>query len=481
VTGPSDPPVPANSPEKPARHRSTIHHLVLLVRSNWISTTGALISLFGLLSLIVSLYMDHAGVWTGPYLGLLTVMVFPALLFGGGALVPVGLVLYRKHLNERIEHLSDKPVYLVRAVIVITILNVLALGTLGSTGVHYMSSTEFCGATCHEVMAPEANTHALSPHAKVDCVACHVGPGAESYIKAKLNGTKQLYEVLTKTYHRPVPAPIEGRRTAKETCETCHWSQIYHGTKLSVYTHFRDDKEVTPYTSVLLMKTGGVHSDVKATGIHWHIHPKSIVDYVAIDEKLMEIPWVHVKRPDGSEATFVAEGVTRAGPPEGERRQMDCIDCHNRAAHDFETAEEVVDAGILEEKISRKIPFMRKYALAALQKPWTSENVVPGLLQDLLRSTGGEGSLDKKQLPLLEMAATYLVESWRRNVYPEMKIEWGTYKSLQSHEGCYRCHDDKHVDDKGNKISKDCSLCHEVLSNEEPDPEVLKVFNGTGK
>lgn len=494
MTSPSDPSgvpdssesqSPSDSPQSPAptkkpRKRGTLARTILLIRSNWISTTGALFSFFGFLSLVMTILMEQAGVWSGPYLGIMTMIVFPALFLGGAAAIPVGLVLYRKRLHRRLEQLSDRPVYLVRAVIIVTIINVVALGTIGSTGVHYMSSVQFCGSTCHQVMGPEAATHAISGHAKVDCVACHVGPGAQAYFESKMNGTKQLYEVLTNKYRRPIPTPIERRRSARETCETCHWSQKFQGTKLSVFTHFRDDEKVTPFTSVLLMKTGGNRPKDHATGIHWHIHPKSIVQYVATDEKLTEIPWIHVKRPDGTEATFATKGVPLDPAPEGEKRTMDCIDCHNRTAHDFETAEDVVDKGLLEQHITTEIPFMRVHALDAIEKEWTSENVATGILNALLESCGGDEGIAKERLPLIKDAAAYLTKKWRQNVFPEMKIGWNLYDNHQSHEGCFRCHDDEHEDAKGNVISKDCSLCHEVLSNEEPDPEVLKIFNGGG-
>jgi hypothetical protein len=30
--------------------------------------------------------------------------------------------------------------------------------------------------------------------------------------------------------------------------------------------------------------------------------------------------------------------------------------------------------------------------------------------------------------------------------------------------GCFRCHDDQHVSADGKRISKDCQICHTVLS-----------------
>src|SRR3972149_3988106 len=67
-------------------------------------------------------------------------------------------------------------------------------------------SVAFCGTLCHSVMAPEHTTYLNSPHARVRCVDCHVGPGADWFVRSKMSGAYQVYAVLLNKYPRPIPA-----------------------------------------------------------------------------------------------------------------------------------------------------------------------------------------------------------------------------------------------------------------------------------
>jgi hypothetical protein len=66
------------------------------------------------------------------------------------------------------------------------------------------------------------------------------------------------------------------------------------------------------------------------------------------------------------------------------------------------------------------------------------------------------------------------------NVFPKMKVTWGTYPDHSKHfdsPGCWRCHDRKHKTEDGRKISRDCGLCHTILAQEEENPEILQTLN----
>src|SRR5207344_1328223 len=103
-----------------------------------------------------------------------------------------------------------------------TLVNVALLSAATYQGVSYMDSTEFCGQSCHSVMAPEYAAFKNSVHSRVGCVECHIGPGAGWFVKSKLSGTRQLFAVALKTYSRPIPSPVKHLRPARETCEHCH-------------------------------------------------------------------------------------------------------------------------------------------------------------------------------------------------------------------------------------------------------------------
>ena len=64
------------------------------------------------------------------------------------------------------------------------------------------------------------------------------------------------------------------------------------------------------------------------------------------DASRTTIPWVEKRNADGSTTVFSASPGGAA--PKGERRVMDCIDCHNRAAHTFVTAEDALNRAMAE-------------------------------------------------------------------------------------------------------------------------------------
>ncbi len=75
------------------------------------------------------------------------------------------------------------------------------------------------------------------------------------------------------------------------------------------------------------------------------------IEYISTDPTRTTIPWVQRTNPDGTLTTYAASALNGA-QPQGERRVMDCIDCHNRAAHTFVTAEEAINRAMADGAIS---------------------------------------------------------------------------------------------------------------------------------
>ncbi|MCJ7549173.1 MAG: tetrathionate reductase family octaheme c-type cytochrome, partial [Anaerolineae bacterium] len=113
---------------------------------------------------------------------------------------------------------------------------VLLVGTalIGFVSLHYLfeftASTEFCGELCHATRA-EYVTYHTSLHANVACTECHVGPGLDQELKAKLNGLRELFLYTTDTYERPIPSPVETLRPARNVCEQCHWPEVLYADR----------------------------------------------------------------------------------------------------------------------------------------------------------------------------------------------------------------------------------------------------------
>lgn len=429
-----------------------------------------------------------------PYLGIIFFLILPALFVIGLALIPLGIYRRRRALQRAGKipgefpkvDLND-PIFRhgVDIVLVATIVNFLVVATASYRGAAYMDSPEFCGKSCH-VMKPEYTAYLISAHSHVACVECHIGSGAAAYFSAKVNGTKQLIEVslhplaplapkLIPNYPTPIPSPVTNLRPARYTCEACHTPTRFDGDKLLVKSEFGDDEKNTETQTVLILHLGGEDSFSHLTGIHG-VHLGHI-EYITTDATRTTIPWVQRTNPDGTTTTFVASALHGA-MPKGERRTMDCIDCHNRAAHTFVTPEEAINRAMADGAISPALPFVHKQGLALLKATYASDDEarekIPRQLTAFYRSNYPEVlSTNGAQV---KAAGDELYLLWSQNVFPFMKVTWGTHPNNIGHQdypGCFRCHDGDHVSKDGKSITQDCSACHNLLAVQEAKPKVL--------
>ena len=452
-----------------------LQRLLLLVRTNWISLSGALITTFAFLGILTMLLFSTVGAFGGPYVGMVTFVVFPGLFIFGLLLIPTGLLIYRHRTRERIDVLRDQPIRLVRAFLLLTIANIVVVSTAGYQGLHYMDSAEFCGLVCHTVMEPQYNAYLDSPHARVSCVECHIGPGASWFVKSKLDGLRQVAAVAFDTYERPIPTPVTSLRPARETCEQCHWPDKFTGDRVVVRRHFREDRENSPYTNVLMLKTGGTRPDGTPSGIHWHMHSGIEIRYKATDDRRMEIPWVKfMDHNTGREELFTAKGVDPATLVDLPERVMDCVDCHNQPSHRFDEKTVSLDRAMAAGRISPKLPFIKKKAMEVLDGTWSREVAKAEIGKALTAFYTTEEPLEGESKALLAPAIEEISAIWLRNVYPDMKLGFDTYRRLLRHEGCRRCHEGEHESAAGNLIPVDCSLCHVLVSNNEPNPPIIR-------
>ena len=314
-----------------------------------------------------------------PYLGIIFFLILPGLFVLGLALIPVGVFLRRKKLQKAGQIPAEFPKvdfndrifrHGVDIVLVATIVNLLVVSVASYRGAAYMDSPQFCGQSCH-VMHPEYTAYKISAHSHVACVDCHIGSGAQAYFSAKVNGTKQLIEVSLHNYPTPIPSPVRNLRPARVICEGCHTPARFVGEKLLVKSSFADDEQNTETQTVLVLHLGGQDALSHLTGIHG-VHLGHI-EYVATDSTRTTIPWVEKQNADGTETVFSSLPAGSA-VPQGERRVMDCIDCHNRAAHPFVTAEEAINQAMADGPVSPTLPFVHKEGLELLKANYASED-----------------------------------------------------------------------------------------------------------
>lgn len=463
--------------------------------ANWISTLGSLMAVVAVLLLMVALFLHIALTFidrpSNPYVDLVGFMVLPMLLIAGLMLLVIGGWVNRRREKHGVRGTVAVEIggpEFRRKVFITAILGIFALVILSSfsyEAYHFTDSSEFCTNICHAVMEPEGVAYERSPHANVPCVKCHIGPGADWFVRAKLSGLRQVVAVVRDSYSRPIPAPVANLRPARETCETCHWPEKLHGSKMILREHFEPDRDNTPSVTTLMMKIGGLHSPgLPSSGVHWHVDPSNEVRYRTLDPHRQDIVEVIQKTEDG-EVRYLREG---ADPQDtsGEWRIMDCIDCHNRPTHIFEVPGRALDMAFLADELDKDIPWLRREAQRALQ------NVIPGettnadiaaFLVDIYTNEHPE-DLDRLKAGLPETAAV-LADILKRNIFPDMNITWGTYASNLQHmdidgemaeTGCFRCHDEQHVSEDGQYISQDCDQCHILLTEREENLDALPDF-----
>lgn len=467
----------------------------LFFGNNPISLIGGAITTASALTMVGSWLLDLFGHHSeNPYLGIIFFLILPGFFILGLALIPVGIVL-RRHalkksgkipsvfpkvdLNDRVfRHGLD-------VVLVATIVNMLIVMLASYKGVSYMDSPQFCGQSCH-VMAPEFAAYRVSAHSNVACTECHVGSGIDSYVRAKMNGTKQLVEVtlhpfaklapkLIPDYPTPIPSPVTSLRPAREVCESCHTPAKFVGDKLLVKTSYADDEANTAAQTVVLLHIGGKDSLAHLSGIHG-VHLNHM-EYIATSGDRQTIPWVTRRNGDGSETTFTASALN-GSMPKGERRTMDCIDCHNRATHTFQTPEEGINQAMNDGAISTALPWIHKEGLELLKANYSSQSEAKAKIAQQLTAFYRSQRPDVLQSKgwLVQQAAAQIYTIYARNVFPEMKVTWGTHPNNLGHTaypGCFRCHDGDHTSKGGKTITQDCTNCHNLLAVEESKPKVL--------
>ena len=455
----------------------------LFYGNNRISLIGGALTSASALVLIGFWVVDifgHGGS-ANPYLGIIFDLVLPGVFIFGLVLIPIGMLWRQRHLKAIGQVPSIYPEIDLRDpafrhgidfVVVATFINFVIVGTATYRGVAYMDTPNFCGQACH-VMAPEWGAYPVSNHAGVACTECHIAPGIPGFVHAKVNGTKQLLMVVAHNYPTPIMAD-DKLPPANVTCLNCHNPARYIGDKLLAKTSYGDDEKNSVTRSLTLLHVGGRDSFSHLTGIHGaHM---GHIEYIATDSNHQTIPWVGKTNDDGSVTEFVSTDAK--GPIAGQKHVMDCIDCHNRAAHSFDTPEDVLNRDMAQGSPNASLPFIHKQGLVLLKAAYTSQEDATSKI------TSGLQSFYRSQYPAIwngqrtqiDQAAKTLTVIYSRNVFPFMKVTWGSHPDNIGHNnypGCFRCHDGSHNAKGGKSITNDCSTCHNLVATDEPNPKQL--------
>jgi nitrate/TMAO reductase-like tetraheme cytochrome c subunit len=464
-------------------------HRVRRLMRNPVSLAGMALSIVSLANVFLFFLIDQIAAKPGPYIGILAYVVSPAFLLIGLLLMLAGMLLERRKkvstefypridLNDRTQRGA------LIAFLTFLVVFVMISGAGSYKAYEYTESNSFCGQLCHTSMNPEFTAYQVSPHARVACVECHVGSGTTwfvrtGFVQSKVSGIRQAFHTMFNSFPRPIPTPVHNLRPARETCEQCHWPQKFYGTQLKVFTDYASDEKNTMRQIRLLIKTGGGDPTTgEPEGIHWHMNIANRIDYLTNDEKRQTIPYIRVEDMVGRVTEYYAKDSSlskdqiREQIAQSGTHRMDCVDCHNRSAHIYVSPDQSVNRSLLARRLDASLPYIKQESVTVLTGPYATTDAamqgIAGGIEDFYAKKYPDVA-KTKQLEIRNAIAE-VQQIFKRTTFPEMKVNWQTHLDNLGHfysTGCFRCHDGQHVSTDGRVISKDCNLCHTLMSQTE--------------
>ena len=459
---------------------------------NYISFAGAVIAAASLASIILLIMIEFFKGAENQYLGIVTYVILPVFLVLGIFVIIVGMIFERRRRRRNpgskipeypridLNNPRERRIVFTLTGFAFVFIFMSAFGSYRAY--EYSESVEFCGKTCHGVMKPEHVAFQATSHARIRCVDCHVGHGAQSYVSAKLNGARQLYSLAFNKYSRPIPTPAHNMRPADATCEKCHWPSKFYGSELRTFNHYAyDEQNSLRQTRMLINVGGGNPENGPVAGIHWHMNLGNEVTYIATDRQRQVIPWIRVKDRQGNISEFYdrTRPLSNEQIASAEKRRMDCIDCHNRPAHTYLPPDIALDQSFAAGRLDPSLPYLKRQASELLSRPYSTEDEAVKTI-----ATGLDGFYRTNYAAAYSQSADSVKGAinetqriFKTYFFPEMKTNWESHPNNIGHlysSGCFRCHDGEHVNSSGKVISNNCNICHTVLSDSARPATALK-------
>ena len=363
-------------------------------------------------------------------------------------------------------------------VVLVIVAALVAAG--GIVAWEYSNSNAFCTNACHAVHPEEPKAHAASLHARVNCVECHMGRKSTLELMAiKPTHLNELWGMIA-GYERPTMS--HSLRPARESCEACHWPEARHNDTMRAKYRYGDDSKSTESKTMLQLHTGtgaglasgSAETDAQlhpggpvAKGIHWHIAQD--VEYAALDAQKQKIPLVEVLGADGKvKRTYfdATAGISREEAQKLPKRRMDCIDCHNASGHPFSNPANLVDDALEEGRIDRSLPSIKARSDAIIKKAASitgPESERAANFEQIIAAAAPQGEQKPKVREAEQRFAAEMKRILLLSSFAGKNLSWKTFPNNVGHKdfpGCFRCHDGKHLDDKGQAVRLQCTLCH---------------------
>jgi nitrate/TMAO reductase-like tetraheme cytochrome c subunit len=342
--------------------------------------------------------------------------------------------------------------------------------------INWTETADFCGR-CH-TMAPELQAYEAGPHRSVACAECHVEPGITGWLKAKINGTKQLIEVVLGTFPTPIPpADHSDMPSTADTCENCHGVTRTAVTTLKTEIVYSEDAANTPQFVGLMVRPGGGDPFDVERSVHWHV--ERTVNFYSTDPRAQTIDLVEAAQPDGSVATYIAQGkvkVAENAQPDVNaivtseiKTTMSCYDCHNRIGHDIANPRTDLDQAMQTGAIDNTLPFIKQQGMQILWGTYPNDAAADAAADGLKAFYAlNYPPLATSKSQQIDQAIAEIKVLYRLTATPDMKVTAATYPDNLGHldfPGCFRCHDGGHylvVDGKvtTTTIPSTCDTCH---------------------
>ncbi len=462
---------------------------------NPLTLIGSVIAGFNLCLIILLLFINMVSTRPSPYADLIILLMLPVFVLFGITLITIGIVRQRRRRKAGlakeqrllvIDFNNARQRTLVILLSVAFIILSLTYAFVMYQGYEFVESDYFCGQACHYVMGPEYTAHADSYHSKVECSACHVGTGTNYFLLSKLRGINQLTELLLNDYSRPIPVPLTDLRPSEQICGTCHAPEYPLTTIQEQRTFYLPDESNTPWKIGILFKAaGGSVETVNLSRMHWHSSVAREIDYATADPKREEIPWIRVVGLDGRQTIYFAKNSkSRQQAPAGSQTfKMDCNDCHNRTGHDFSPSDKIVNRLINKNSIDPSLPGIKSIALKALDGTYATQDDGLAAIETTITGYYRKNHPDvyASQKSKIEESIKAVQDAYKKNYDPVMRTSWKAFPDNAGHmytAGCFRCHDDNHVSNDGKVLSRDCSLCHLLLEQQNgTEPNQIKLTN----
>jgi nitrate/TMAO reductase-like tetraheme cytochrome c subunit len=354
-----------------------------------------------------------------------------------------------------------------RRILPYAILGVLTFAAFlgGQYAWEYTNSSEFCGTACH-TMPPQYSAYLSSPHARVQCVECHIGRDVfTTTFTRKAGDLRHVIFNITKTYEYPIRA--HNMRPARDSCETCHFPEKFSDDSLRHIRNYSFSEDNLPQDIYLLMKTGGgTAREGLGRGIHWHIENQVL--FLAKDDAQQDVSYVRVVDIEGNITEYydISSDITAEDVAGEFLIRMDCMTCHNRITHEVPLPEDAIGQALQKGLISQDVPFIVEQSVELLRSSYPDkETAIDSMM--LLEEYYLENNPDLywRYTQEIKQAVEILQEIYTQNVFPEQKSDWYTHPNNMGHKsspGCFRCHDGKLLTVEGEAVRLECNICHSI-------------------